>query len=501
MTKVKQVVAKSLLVLMVMGLCGKASAQESSVIGPGVTQAVAAGPAIVVVALQPPDDSGGGAIELSSAISSAQNAVASTLVDAREVYRFSYVPAMVLEVDDLQSIDALAKNPQVRRVDIDVGGTGLLADSSPLVGATNRHSQSNRGDNVTVAVIDTGIDSDHPDLVADVDGAAQACFGYNGSGTGVGFCPDGTDLQVGVGAAEDDAGHGTHVSGIITSDGVVAPTGIAPDASVVAIKSLDNCSLGGCFYSFTLNVVAALDYIIANPQLGIDIINMSLGTNARFAGDCDNVTSWTMAGAAAINTLRSSGVTAFASAGNDGSGTLMGVPACLSNVIAVGASDDFDTVASFSDSNSKTDIFAPGVAIVADAIGGSTIALSGTSMASPTAAGCAALLLEAGEATTPDSIEARLQTSSVSVFDPTNGLLFPRINCEPCPLIYTLENRTVTDARLYAAINEVQVGPDVTFDGASDTRVRATKIRFSGNTSIGGKFSAGHDPDGCSAQI
>jgi len=195
----------------------------------------------------------------------------------------------------------------------------------------------------------------------------------------------------------------------------VASPGIAPDADVVAIKSLDNCNLSGCFYSFTLNVVAALDYIIDNPQLGVSIINMSLGTGAQFVGDCDNATSWTMAGAAAINTLRDMGVTAFASAGNGGSGTTMGAPACLSNVIAVGASDDFDTVASFSDSNSKTDIFAPGVSIVSDAIGGSTIILSGTSMASPTAAGCAALLIESGEATSPDTIEARLQTSDVPI--------------------------------------------------------------------------------------
>jgi len=477
-------------------LAGNALAQASAVIGPGVSGSVTSGRSIVVVALQPPENIVGGTGGTSAAINSIQNQVTRAVSGAREIYRFNNIPAMVIELDNMTDLNALSRNPGVRRIDLDVGGTGLLADSVPLVGATTRHGRSNSGNNVTVAVIDSGIDSNHPDLIDDVS-TGQACFGYNGSAVGFGFCPDGSDLQSGSGAAEDDAGHGTHVSGIITSGGVVASPGIAPDADVVAIKSLDNCNLSGCFYSFTLNVVAALDYIIDNPQLGVSIINMSLGTGAQFVGDCDNATSWTMAGAAAINTLRDMGVTAFASAGNGGSGTTMGAPACLSNVIAVGASDDFDTVASFSDSNSKTDIFAPGVSIVSDAIGGSTIILSGTSMASPTAAGCAALLIESGEATSPDAIEARLQTSDVHVVDPTNGLSFPRIDCSPCPLEYALVNQTVTDARFYSAVDEVTVGS--VFDSASDTRVISEKISFVGNSSISGTFSAGHGPDGCTS--
>ena len=487
-------------ILLYSTLAGNALAQESDVdvIGPGVSSSVTSGRSVVVVALEPPENIAGGAGLTSSAINSLQNQVTGAVSGVREIYRFNNIPALVVELDNMTDLNALSRNPGVRRIDLDVGGTGLLADSAPLLGASSRHGQSNSGSNVTVAVIDTGIDSDHPDLIDNVS-SGQACFGFNGSVTGFGFCPNGSDLQTGSGAAEDDAGHGTHVSGIITSSGVVAPPGIAPDADVVAIKSLDNCSLGGCFYSFTLNVVAALDYIIDNPQLGIGIINMSLGTSAQFAGDCDNATSWTMAGAAAINTLRDMGVTAFASAGNSGSGTSMGAPACLSNVISVGASNDFDTVASFSDSNSKTDIFAPGVSIISDAIGGSTIPLSGTSMASPTAAGCAALLIESGEATSPDTIEARLQTSSVHVFDPTNGLSFPRIDCSPCPLVFALLDQTVTDARFYSAVDEVTVAS--VFDSTSDTRVIAEKISFVGDSSISGTFSAGHGPDGCASGV
>jgi subtilisin family serine protease len=138
-----------------------------------------------------------------------------------------------------------------------------------------------------------------------------------------------------------------------------------------------------------------------------------------------------MAGAAAVNTLRANGVVAFASSGNTGSGTNMASPACLSNVVSVGATDDSDTVAEFTSSNSTLDLMAPGVGIVSDAIGGGTISASGTSMASPHAAGCAALLIQSGEATTPNQIEARLETSTIHVTDSTNGLTFPRIDCHP----------------------------------------------------------------------
>ena len=156
---------------------------------------------------------------------------------------------------------------------------------------------------------------------------------------------------------------------------------------------------------------------------------MSFGTSDRFAGACDNAAAFTMAGAAAINTLRSMGVIAFASSGNNGSGTMMPAPGCLSNVVSVGATDNLDAVAAFSNSNATTDIFAPGVSIVSDSRTGGTTTASGTSMASPHAAGCAALLIDSGDALTPAAIETRLETSPFRVTDPKNGLSFPRIDC------------------------------------------------------------------------
>lgn len=410
---------------------GPAVPGVGDIVGAGVAAAVDDGPALVVVALDVPAADGGGGAAV-AAIADAQDSVVDTLpADSVEgVVTFEHVPAMAIEVTDPRAIAALEAHPDVAKVDLDVGGTGSLAQTVPLTDTDERHLAGNLGDGIVVAVLDSGLDTDHPDLVNDVMLASQACFGFNGSGAGFGFCPDGSDSQTGSGAAEDDAGHGSHVAGIISSDGVVGAPGFAPGSELLALKITDNCNFSGCFYSFTLNVVAALDYIIANPQLGVDVINMSVGTGATFAGDCDNATSWTMAGAAAINTLRASGVIAFASAGNNFSSTNMTAPACLSNVIAVGASDDSDVAAVFTNVSTTTDIFGPGVGVLSSAIGGGTTSASGTSMASPSAAGCAALLIESGTATTPAAIEARLETSSTTVLA-ANGSTYPRFDCSP----------------------------------------------------------------------
>jgi subtilisin family serine protease len=416
-------------------------------IGPGVLEEIRAGrnPRIVVamavpeIATTAADDASPdgplrvspGLARLRSDVAAAQrSAIGRARPEALAALRqFETVPAFSVNARSEEAVRAMASDPGVRRIDLDVGGTGQLSTSVRVIAATERHEVGNRGQGVVVAILDSGIDTDHPDLADAV--VHQACFGGDGGPIdGAGFCPGGSDRRVGPGAAEDDAGHGTFVSGIIASNGVVSDPGVAPAASIVAIKVTDNCTSSGCFYAFS-EIVAALDYIIANnATLKVRAINMSFGTSDLFAGACDNAAAFTMAGAAAINTLRSIGVIAFASAGNNGSGTMMPAPACLSNVVSVGASDDLDVVAPFSNSNATTDIFAPGVSITSDFLSGGTFTTAGgTSAASPHAAGCAALLIDSGETLTPTAIETRLETSPFTVTDATNGLSFPRVDC------------------------------------------------------------------------
>ena len=408
--------------------------QAAAKLGPGVTEALeGSGSVNIMIALQRPAAARARGLDLAALkrqIGEMQNDVLQSLPAGYQAkHTYSAVPALAGRVSSPAALAALARHPHVVRIDLDVGGTGSLVDSVPYINADLRHAMGNGGAGVVVAVLDSGLDTDHPNLADNL--VAEACFADDdGAIDGNGRCPNGSDRQTGPGAAEDDAGHGTHVTGIVTSNGTAGGVGVAPDADIVAVRVTYGPSFAGAFSAYS-EIVAGLNYILTNPQLGVSIINMSLGTNALFAGDCDNSTAFNMAGAAAVDALRAAGVVTFASAGNNGSTTQMASPACLANVISVGNSDETDTPAGSTNSNASTDIFAPGVSIVSSAIGGGTTTAGGTSMSSPHAAGCAALLIQTGEATTPDQIETRLETSTASVTVPGNGLTFPRIDCRP----------------------------------------------------------------------
>jgi subtilisin family serine protease len=413
-------------------LASASAASQEERVGPGVREALRAeGGARIVVALEVPRGHELG--ELRRNVAAAQDEVLRGHSD-RELkikHRYQHVPALAGTARSEAALARLASHPRVKRIDLDVDGTGELGTTVAKIGADQRRARGNDGDGVRVAVLDSGIDTDNPNFAGAI--VHQACFGdKNFFSTGSGFCPNGLERQVGPGAAEDDAGHGTHVSGIVAGNGTVGSPGVAPGAEIVSIKVLDNCSFAGCFYGYS-EIVAALDYIITNnATLGVQVINMSLGTTLRFPGACDNTTAYNMAGASAVNTLRAMGVIAFASSGNNGS-LGMGSPACLSNVVSVGATNKQDVAQVFSNSNATTDIYAPGVQVISSGRGGGLVMATGTSMASPHAAGCAALLFQAGRYTTPAAVEARLEASPVRVIDPKNGISFPRIDCSPDP--------------------------------------------------------------------
>lgn len=350
--------------------------------------------------------------------------------DFKLTYRYQAVPALVGRVSEA-GLRKLMADPNVIKIDVDMGGRGTLANTVPLINADDWHALGITGEGIPVAVLDTGLDTDHLDLADDL--VFQTCFlDMDGAINGVGACPNGSDRQTGTGAAEDGVGHGTGTSGVITSRGTVAARGVAHGAEIVAIKVLDNSPPAGSFANFS-EVVAALDFILTSrPE--VRVINMSFGTNALFTGNCDSVASVTVAGAAAINALRSRSpnpVIAFAASGNDGSSTQMSVPACLSNVVSVGATNNSDQVASFTNSNSTLDLMAPGVNVTMPGLGNTTQTASGTSFASPHAAGCAALLLDNNASLTPAQIETQMKASPIRVTDPRNGLTFPRLDCSP----------------------------------------------------------------------
>ncbi len=215
------------------------------------------------------------------------------------------------------------------------------------------------GKGVKVAVLDTGIDSRHPDLAANVRGGVNL--------------RDPQQPQ----SIQDEQGHGTHVAGIIAAardgQGVV---GVAPQAALYSVKVLD--PKGGGNYS---DIIAGIDWCVKNRM---QVVNLSLGAP-------DGMESLHEA----VIKAKEAGLVIVAAAGND-SGGPTDYPAAYAETIAVSASDQKDGFAGFSNRVSAVDFIAPGTDIQSDKIGGGVISHSGTSMATPHMAGLAALAIASG---------------------------------------------------------------------------------------------------------
>lgn len=238
------------------------------------------------------------------------------------------------------------------------------------------------GASVRVAIIDTGIDKDHPDLVANIKG-------------GVNFVK--IRGKIIADQWDDDSGHGTHVAGSVAAvDNDIGVIGVAPDAHLYGVKVLDR--RGGGYVS---DVILGIQWAIAN---GMQVINMSLGTSSDVQSLHD-----------AVDAAYAAGIVLVAAAGNSGDTNLdddVIYPAKYGSVIAVAATDSNNIRASWSGDGPEVELAAPGVAIYSTWKGGEYDTKSGTSMASPHVAGTVALLLAANPGLTPDEVRAMLQTTA-----------------------------------------------------------------------------------------
>jgi hypothetical protein len=342
------------------------------------------------------------------------------------------------------AIDGLERHPEVEFVYLDGKVHAALAQGVPLIGADEAHARGLTGAGVNVAVLDTGIDTNHPDLANDL--IAERCFCDSHPSPQIACCPNGSASQSGPGSAEDDEGHGTNVSGIITSEGVVAAQGVAPDAGIVAVKVLDSAGSG----SFS-DIAAGLDWVLTNRvALGIRIVSMSLSDSGQYnnasASPCTGTNT-----ANAIKSLYTAGVTVFSASGNDGHDNGISFPACVTEAVSVGGVYDAslgsvawcgnaacsttlctdnptapDVFVCHSNSDELLDLLAPNWRTDTTALGGGTTAFGGTSASTPYAAAEGALLLDADGNLTPAQITNLLKTHGPSVTNPGNGLAFVR---------------------------------------------------------------------------
>jgi len=268
----------------------------------------------------------------------------------------------------------------------------------------NAENKTNKGKDVNIAILDTGIDFNHPDLKANIAGGKN--------------CSTGTTYN-------DGHGHGTHVAGTIAAlDNLSGVVGVAPNAKLWAVRVLDNNGSGTWS-----SVICGIDFITSNaPANGgkITLANMSLGGSGTSDNNCGNTNNDPFH--KAICRSRDAGVTYIVAAGNSGTDASLSVPASYDDaVITVSALADSDgkaggtgkevsgykddTFPIFSNFGKVVDIAAPGVNILSTTKGGGTKSLTGTSMATPHVTGAAALYLK----TNPGSSWTQIKDALISL--------------------------------------------------------------------------------------
>lgn len=286
---------------------------------------------------------------------------------------FHLIPAIVAKVPE-NNITKMKKDGRVTYIEEEKVYRPTDEYSSSLgvqyIGSQSVHNRGIYGDGVKIAVLDTGIDYNHPDLVENYKG-------------GVSFVDYTIDPF-------DDSGHGTHVAGIIAAkNNGVGTVGVAPNSNIYAVKVLHPA--GGV----TSWIISGIEWAVNN---NMDIATMSLNCFPGPFITCDDIALQN-----AIDNAYNSGLLLIGSGGNTNGGDVL-YPAAYGSVIAVTATDQNDYKAGFSPIGSKIELAALGVNILSTVPTGSCIMcdssgykyLSGTSMAAPHVTGVAALIISNG---------------------------------------------------------------------------------------------------------
>ncbi|RKD32095.1 S8 family peptidase [Thermohalobacter berrensis] len=306
---------------------------------------------------------------------------------------------------DANAINQLAKDPDIDYITFDSKVFALLDVATASINRNFPIEEGYNGEGVTIAVIDTGV-SPHNDLVKPKNRI-------------VGF----KDFVNDKAKPYDDNGHGTHVAGIIASNGYSSNgkyAGIAPNANILAVKALDESGSGS-----TSDIVAAIEWVIETKDVyNTKILNLSLGTPATNPSKSDPLVN-------AVEEAINAGITVITAAGNSGPSkeTILS-PGTSPSVLTVGAVDDNKTpelsddfIAPFSSRGptkeglKKPDVVAPGVDIMSlsNKKPDEYLSLSGTSMATPLVSGACALLYDKYKDLTPNQAKAMIMGSCIDL--------------------------------------------------------------------------------------
>ncbi len=292
---------------------------------------------------------------------------------------FHIVPTIAASIPK-GKLDSLRRNPKVTSVEEDI--TVQITNDKLYWSANHIDAEAmpgqNQGQGVKVAILDTGIDLDHPDLRM---------------AGNVSFVP-------GTASGDDDHGHGTMVAGVVAAlDNDTGVVGVAPEVALYSVKVLDQSGNG------TMSVIlSGIEWAVDN---NMQVINMSFG----------GILNWPSAVRLALQKAYQAEIVIVAGAGNTGDQGIIFAPARFEPVIAVGATDSTNARASFSGTGSTLELMAPGVGITSTSRGGGYSSGSGTSLSTPHVAGVAALLIADG---VTHNVEVRqiLQTTAKDLGSP-----------------------------------------------------------------------------------
>lgn len=343
------------------------------------------------------------------------------------VKKFEFLPLAVVQAST-KELNILKDSDNIESIYEDIPMHPALMESAPLVGMQvirNNHHLTGKGQ--IIAVLETGIDADHPYLRDRV--VAEACFSTSDARfSSTSLCPNGRANDIGAGTARPATGvsnseHGTHVAGIIAgsrsdANGSVME-GLAKDAEIISVQiysKVDSAQYCNpmptpCVKAYPSDQIKALEHVflLRSSLKHIVAVNLSVGGGRHLEPCRDSVFS------DIIKALRIAGVATVVAAGNDKNDNALAEPACVPEAVSVGATDKADNIADYSNLSGNLSLLAPGSGIFSPSPHNGYSSFSGTSAAAPHVTAAFALLKSANNAMTIDEAVTALRDTGIPI--------------------------------------------------------------------------------------
>ena len=358
----------------------------------------------------------------------------------KQLAEYDKMPYLALDATP-EALRRLAKAIGVEAISENTLSKPHLASTIPIVNADDVHNLGWTGNGRTVAILDTGIDADHPYLTGRI--VNQQCFSASSGASTASLCPNGlandTSADIAPGGVlvagcmgiAGNCDHGTHVAGIASgafaSDPAAPANGVAPGSNIIAVQVFSRfgdpeCTNANttapCILTSQADQISALNWVFGQTgTFSIDAVNMSLG-GGNNAAACDGD-----ARKPAIDLLLAAGTATVISSGNNGFLNAVGAPGCISTAVTVGATNDADGVTR--NRGVLLDLFAPGSQVRSSIWDDNYANKGGTSMAAPHVAGAFAVMREAYPGLTVAQILTFFQTNGVQITYPIDNAVPP----------------------------------------------------------------------------